>query len=203
LDNLLNAGIASEVLDNNIGYLKIIGDLDFPKSINLVEQYFNELCGVGALIIDLRSVDKGSLVLTQKIIGFFVKPGTAVGSVKLNNHFEILKSIETKGFKKFKQNFPLYILNSAFVTGPWELFSFSLQALNKSIVVGELTMGVGFANTSVDVSNNIAIEMTSAIVAGPDPTVTWNDEGVVPDYFTKPKEAVKKTYDLALTQISQ
>jgi C-terminal processing protease CtpA/Prc len=130
--------------------------------------------------------------------------------------------IETKGFKKFKQNFPLYILNASFVTGPWELFSYSLQVLEKAIVVGEVTMGVDFVNTSAKVGNNVAIEMTSGFITGPDAKGSWNDQGVVPDYYTesneakpgeakvnevklnevKPDEALKKAYSLALTQIS-
>ncbi|MCJ8269245.1 MAG: S41 family peptidase, partial [Psychrosphaera sp.] len=217
LDNVQNADIRSEMLDNNIGYLQISGDFNFPKSSELIEQYFNNIAGTDALIIDLRSIDKGSVALTQKMIGFFVEPGKAIGSIKSNNGTQILKTIETKGFKKFKQNFPLYILNSGFVTGPWELCSYSLQALEKATVVGEVTMGVGFVNTSAKVGNNLVIEMTSGIVTGPDSTVTLNDQGVVPDYYAeqdeakpgqaklnevKPDEVLKKAYNLALTQIA-
>ena len=80
LDNVQNADIRSEMLDNNIGYLQISGDFNFPKSSELIEQYFNNIAGTDALIIDLRSIDKGSVALTQKMIGFFV-PGEAIISV--------------------------------------------------------------------------------------------------------------------------
>ena len=222
LNRLQNADIGAQMLDKNIGYLKISGDFSFPKSSELIEQYFKNIAGVDALIIDLRSIDEGSVELTQKMIGFFVEPDKVIGSVKSNKGTQILKAIETKGFKKFKQNFPLYILNSAFVTGPWELFSFSLQELEKAVVVGKVTMGVGFVNTSAKVGNNLVIEMASGIITGPDVNVSWDEQGVVPQYYTesdeakpnearpnktkldevKPDEALKKAYALALVRIA-
>ncbi|CAM4141074.1 S41 family peptidase [Pseudoalteromonas byunsanensis] len=190
------ANIESKVLDNNVGYIEISGNFTFFKSSEVAEQYFKALHDVDALIVDLRSVDEGNLALTKKMLGFFIKPNETVGLIYSRNGTEKITAVGTEGVKQFDTDMPLYILTSSFVSGPWELFSYSLQEMGRAVIVGEETLGLASIEALINVGDNLTLAMTRALITGRDPSMTWNEEGVVPDYITSRESALERAYSL-------
>ncbi|OHU86492.1 MULTISPECIES: S41 family peptidase [Pseudoalteromonas] len=190
------ASIESKVLDHNIGYVEISGNFAFLKNNEVIERYFRALNDVDALIIDLRSVDEGNLSLTKKMLGFFVSPNETVGLFYSRGRIEKITATGTDNFKQFEARVPLYILTSSFVTGPWELFSYSLQETERAVIVGEETLGLASIEALINVGDNLTLAMTSAVITGRNPSMTWNEEGVVPDYPTTRESALEKARSL-------
>ncbi|EGM79313.1 periplasmic protease [Rheinheimera sp. A13L] len=193
--------ITVEVLENNIGYLKITGDFYFPNENEILEEHLKVLSDVDALIIDLRSADKIAINIAQQLISYFVEPGLAIGNLRFNQRIDTLKSFNTKGFDRFKQDFPLYIINSSFVAGSWEFFGHTLKHFDKAIIIGQETMGVGHIAKPIKVSDTMSIIMNHAVITHPVSNESWESYGVVPDYFFEGNSAFEKAVDLASSQV--
>lgn len=194
--------VTAGILDHNIGYLKITGNFRFPNSSEIIADQFRLLAGVDALIIDLRLADEAAITVAQQLVSYFVQPGTNIANVKSNQHVEALIASTTTGFEKFKQDFPLYIVNSSFVAGSWEFFGYTLQHFNKAVIVGEPTMGLGYLTKVVRISDTLAIRMNHAMILHPVSNENWDNDGVVPDYFYQSDDAYHQAYRLALEQVS-
>ncbi|OBP16264.1 hypothetical protein A5320_02310 [Rheinheimera sp. SA_1] len=190
------------ILDHNIGYVKITGNFQYPNASDMLTEQLQLLAGVDALIIDLRLADEAAIAVVQQLMSYFVQAETKIANIKFNQHVETLTAANITGYEKFKQDFPLYIVNSAFVAGSWEFFGYTLQQFNKAIIVGENTMGFDHIRKIVRISDSIAFKMNHATITHPVTTENWENDGVVPDYFYQSADAFNKAYSLALQQIA-
>ncbi len=189
--------ITTEILDHNIGYLKITGNFHYPNASDILAEQLRLLVGVDALIIDLRLADEAAIAIAQQLISYFIQSGTHIANVKFNHHVEALVAGTTVGFELFKQDFPLYIVNSSFVAGSWEFFGYTLQHFDKAVIVGEDTMGVGHIIKVVRISDTLSIRMNHAMITHPVSNENWDNHGVIPDYFFQGDAAFNKAYQLA------
>jgi hypothetical protein len=190
------------ILDRNIGYVKITGNFDYPDGHELIAQQFRLLSTVDALIIDLRQADEAAMSVAQQMTSYFVQPGTTIANLQLKDHVEPITIGNTAYMKTFKQNLPLYIVNSAFVAGSWEFFGYTLQHFDKAVIVGEKTMGVGYLSKVFKVSDSLSIRMNHALITHPISGEHWDNEGVIPDYDYDSVDAFNKAYQLAVAQLS-
>lgn len=195
--------IKVEILPHNIGYLQISGNFNFPNRQALLTEQFRFLAGVDALIIDLRLADAADIAVAQQMLSYFVPPGTKLANVKFNQHSQLLTASPSEGFEPFKQDFPLYIVHSSFVAGSWEFFSYTLSQFDKAVIIGETTMGVNQLSQVVNVSDTLAMTMTYAVITQPTSHESWENDGVVPDYFFSAKTALQKAHQLALSKVTE
>lgn len=206
---------SSDFNGTGIGFIALSGDHKKFDEQSLKET-FDMYANSKALIIDLTAVDEGGVELVQKLLGLFIDPKKTVAQLKYGDHSQALKPTSIANIKPFKPDFPVYIVHSAFVTGAWEMFSFVMQQNNKAVIVGELSMGVGFIDIKRQVSDKLFLSMTQAQFVPVNSNsskhssqdgssyraVGWNELGVIPDYPTKRDEALEKAYQLALSQIN-
>jgi len=189
------------ILDRNIGYVRISGNFNYPDSHELIARQFRLLSGADALIIDLRQADEATIAVARQMISYFVQPGTTIANLQLKDHVEPITTGNTADVQPFKQDLPLYIVNSAFVAGSWEFLGYTLQHFDKAVIVGEQTMGVGYLSRAFKVSDSLAIRMNHALITHPISGAHWDMEGVVPDYFYASADAFDQAYQLALAQL--
>lgn len=188
-----------EILSGNIGYLKLNSFYQNVSAELKADQAFGYLSGTDAMIIDLRNVEGDSISLAQYMMGFFVKHNTTLSNVLYNRqeNTEILKSSKKLGFAHFKQDYPVYILTSAFVSGTGEFFSYTLKSLKKAVIVGERTMGVALISKTHKVNELISINMPIAFLTHPVTNTNWEQEGVVPDVYVEANLSFDTAYKLA------
>jgi hypothetical protein len=194
--------IDAEVLDNNIGYLKITGNITFSDSEQIFLNEFKLLSDVDAMMIDLRLADEVSISLVQRLISYFIPADTLIGNIMFKEHTFPLTSLKVQGYDKFNKNFPLYILNSNFVAGEWELLSHTLKHFDRAVVIGEETMGLGYFTKTVKVSDKLLLKIPYALISHPVSNETWDNSGVTPDYFATDDEIMEKAYELVLAHLS-
>lgn len=201
--NDLNGTVATEISEDNVGYLKIAGNSDFDEAKELLRQSIKTLVSVDALIIDIRLAERADLSLIRELLSYFLKEGTAIGTITTNGNVENMSIQHSDGYDKFKEIVPLYILTSSFVNEEWEFFSYSLQQLNRAFIIGETTMGVALLNKAVKVGNNIVIDLPYARLTQSTTGDNWEEIGVIPDHEVSQREALNKAYKLALTKVKQ
>ncbi|WP_019026837.1 S41 family peptidase [Colwellia piezophila] len=188
-----------EILAGNIGYLKLNF---FSQSVNAelrAAHAFDYLSGADAIIIDLRDVEGESISLAQYMMGFFVETNTTLANVVYDRQkqSQILKSPKKLGFEHFKQDYPVYILTSAFVSGTGEFFSYTLKNFKKAVIVGEKTMGVAVISKKQKVNEFISINIPIAFPVHPITNTNWEDEGVIPDVNIEANLSFDVSYKLA------
>lgn len=199
--NIAKTAIAVEVLDNNIGLLKLTGDLTFSDAQQIMQDAFTLLADVDAMIIDLRLADAVPMSLVQQLVSYFIASDTLIGNVEFNHHESKLFALKTPGYEQFKEKFPLYILNSSFITGEWEFFAYTLKHFDKAVIVGENTMGLSYFTKTVNVSENLLLRIPYAKIKHPVSNEAWSDDGVIADFYAQGDAMIEKAYELALTRL--
>lgn len=198
--NIENFGFEKiEILPGNIGYLKLNYFYQNSKSELQATKAFTFLSRADAIIIDLRDVEGDSISLAQYMMSFFVEKNTTLTTMVYNkqNQTQNLKSSKNLGYEHFKHNYPVYILTSSFIAGTGEFFSYTLQHLNKAVIVGEKTMGVAFISKKQKVNEFISINMPIAFPIHPVTNTNWEQEGVVPDFNVDANLSFDVAYKLA------
>jgi retinol-binding protein 3 len=188
--------VGAEVLPGNIGYLY----LPFLNTVEATREDLDKamayLSEVEAMIIDLRDVEGESVLLAQHIISYFTPPNFELADIVSSQFVEgnKLYSAEVNGSEYFIHNFPLYILNSAFVSGVGEFLSYTLKHFDKAVVIGEQTMGVSHSTKEAQLGQHLMIRFPYATAHHTVTKSNWEGRGVVPDFEI---EAVK-SLELAL-----
>ncbi len=193
--------IETELLDGNIGYLKLSGDFLRSDRRNDLTTSLQHLASADVLILDLRDVGAASMDFAQHLTSFFLPPGTIMATVSFNAHQApiSLTSREMPGFLHLSQNFPVFILTSGFVSGPWEFVSYTLKHYDAARLVGEDTMGVSYMKRSIPVSEHAALTLYYAQLEHPVTHDNWHQTGVFADYQVSATES----FDEALTLASK
>lgn len=198
--NLINAANYGfnriEILTDNIGYMKIDHFYQNREAELAAAHAFEYLSNTDAMIIDLRDAEADSLSLAQFIMSYFVEVDTPLSQVlyEKQNKTELISAIERPKSAHFKQNYPLYILTSAFSSSSAELISYTLKHLGKAVVIGEQTMGTALIVQQREINSCLNISMPIAIPIHPKTKTNWQDNGVSPDI----ESSAKLSFDIAL-----
>lgn len=129
--------ISSKLLDDGIGYIKII-QFDSPTADDF-EKAYEDLKTKGAkkLIIDLRNNPGGLLDVVAKIADKFISDGVIVYQVDKNGKETTIDA------KKEAENIPIVILTNKGSASASEILAGSMQDNKKATVVGSQTFGKG------------------------------------------------------------
>ena len=129
--------ISSKLLDDGIGYIKII-QFDSPTADDF-EKAYEDLKTKGAkkLIIDLRNNPGGLLDVVAKIADKFISDGVIVYQVDKNGKETTIDA------KKEAENIPVVILTNKGSASASEILAGSMQDNKKATVVGSQTFGKG------------------------------------------------------------
>ncbi|WP_286264639.1 S41 family peptidase [Thalassotalea atypica] len=188
------------ILAGNIGYLKIHHFYQSQAAELQAASALEKLASTTAIIIDIRSAEGDSYSLVHFLMSYFVNDDVVLTDVlyEQQRKTKALVPISGLGSTAFKQNFPLFILTSAFVSGSGEFLSYTLKHLDKAVIVGEKTMGVALISNKRKVNDIISINVPIAMPIHPVTKSNWEGEGVVPDYPVEAVNSFDMAYELAL-----
>lgn len=192
-----------KVLAGNVGYLKLNYFHQNSKAEMKIANVMDELSTADALIIDLRTAEGESIALAQYLMSFFVEEGVVLSEVVYDkDHKKIqLKALKNNGANKFKNNFPIYILTSSFLSSSGEFISYTLKHLNKAVIVGEETMGVAYVLQKKKINDYISINIPIAIPFHPITNTNWSGIGVIPDLHSKASLSLDAAHKMALQHL--
>ncbi|APE06652.1 hypothetical protein BM528_13475 [Alteromonas sp. RW2A1] len=195
-DRVFPSTIETQLLESNIGYLGIDGDLFNEHAKSDIDSAVAYLSSATAIVIDLRSAGYVDLDVAKQFLSYFVPTGKPLATLTLaHNNTSLLVASDTRF--KMGENVPIFVATSPFVAGSWEFVAFTLQQTSKATVVGTRTMGLSYLSATKPLSEHINLVMTYGDLRHPFTQESWKGEGVIPDIPCEATDAVTAALELA------
>lgn len=167
--------VKSSVLDNHIGYIKIISFMSGTTPNEFIEA-LNNIKNTDSLIIDLRGNTGGLLDNAVFIADRFIKSGTIVDIIYRNGNKKTIKAQNDE----ICYDKPIVILVNGTSASASEILSGALKDYKKAILVGNKTFGKGLVQKVVPLPNSTGLNVTIARYLTPNGT-DINKHGINPD----------------------
>lgn len=189
--------VKSEMLDNNIGYLKLTGFEEV--SFNQFKKAYDELntAGQKGMILDLRFNGGGQLTTAQDIADLLVPEGPIVYIEEKGKEKKISKASDAN-----KIEVPLVVLVNGYSASASEVLTGAIKDYNVGKVVGTKTFGKGIVQTVLSIGDGSGVKITSAKYYTPS-GVCIHDIGIEPDYVVELPEDLRTKLTLTKEEDTQ
>ena len=167
--------VKSSVIDNHIGYIKIISFLSASTPSEFIEA-LNNTKDTDSLIIDLRGNTGGLLDNAIFVADRFMDNGTIVDIIYRGGYKRTIKA-KNEGEHLNK---PIVILVNGTSASASEILSGALKDSHKATLVGNNTFGKGLVQKVVPLPNRTGVNVTIARYLTPNGT-DINKLGIKPD----------------------
>ncbi|XP_073684694.1 retinol-binding protein 3 [Garra rufa] len=199
LAEMIKGTVKVEVLDGNIGYLKIqhiIGE-EMAQKVGpiLLEYIWDKMLPTSAMILDFRSAVTGELSGIPYIVSYYTdaEPLIHIDSVydRTSDVTIELWSMPTLLGKRYGTSKPLIILTSKNTLGIAEDVAYCLKNLKRATIVGENTAGGSIKINKIKVGDtDFYVSVPVAKSINPITCKTWEINGVAPDVEVAPEDAL-------------
>jgi len=196
---VLQSSIKLDILDGNIGYLRIdhiLGKEVVDKIGSLLlELVWNKILPTSALIFDLRYTSSGDMSGVPYIVSYFTdaEPLIHIDNVydRPSNTTKELWSMSTLLGERYGTTKPLVILTSRNTQGIAEDVVYCLQNLKRATIVGEKTAGGSVKIDKIKVSDtDFYLTVPTAKSINPMTGTSWEVKGVTPDVEVHAEDAL-------------
>ena len=197
MDRRANFGFHKvEVLEGNIGYLKIDYFSDSDEACERAVGAMKFLSGSDAIIIDLRSNGGGGgAVLPLLASYFFGSEKKSLTGVYLRATDSVEQSWTWRYVPgKRCPDLDLYILTSSRTFSAAEDFSYSLKHLKRATIVGENTKGGAHPVDVLIVKGDILTQISIGNSINPITNSNWENTGVKPDIGVPAEKALQAAH---------
>lgn len=191
--------IKSEILQNNIGYIKVSSfDDDCAKEFKQTYNELNKSNKLKGLIIDLRNngggivdeaLDMADLILDKDKIELI--------STNKNGEEEIKKSKSNPVI-----NVPIVVLVNGNTASASEIFAAALKENGKATIIGEKTYGKGVIQELISLRDGSGIKVTIEEYLTPNRNKI-NKVGITPDKEVTLPDTVTSIYNIEKTEDTQ
>jgi len=149
------------VVDNGIGYIRV--NKFTPDVSREVKEELLRLKAehqITSLILDLRGNPGGLLIEAPKLCNLFVDKGEEIVSTrgKVETWNQVLKTTDAA----YDKEIPLVVLTNRASASASEIVAGALQDLDRAVVVGQRTFGKGLVQTTIPLSYNAQVKITTA-----------------------------------------
>ncbi len=193
-----NYGVSKvELLDGNIGYLKLDYFADGKSASDTVLNAIRFLSKTFTLIIDLRDNTGGSGSMVQLLASVFL-PNVDTELLRILYRTGDTVNLKTQRIEPEFQYLsrPVYILCNNKTYSAAEAFTFIFKNKKRAIVIGETTAGAGNIAGPYSVNNKFVITIPVGTIADPLTNTGWEQKGVTPDINSNSENALDKTLQL-------
>lgn len=194
----------TDMLEGNIGYLKIDGFGPVDKVGETCTGAMMFLANTDALIIDLRDNHGGEPEMVQYLASYFFGDTP----VHLNDLYYRKGNITTeywtipvKGQKYL--NKPVYVLTSNRTFSGGEELAYDLQTQKRATLIGETTGGGANPGGEVALPEGFTAFIPDGRAINPITKTNWEGTGVKPDIAVAADTALKEAHVLALKELSK
>lgn len=190
---LVNFGVlAAEVLDGNIGYLRMRGFMDADEARDAISHAMALLANTDAMIVDVRNCPGGSADTVNYLASYFFGPERRVLMNRYNRPMgRSMESttVDVPGTRR--PDVDLYVLTGGNSASACESFAFTLQQWGRAKTVGEKTAGAGNNNMIVDVGLGLNFSISVGTAIHPKTNKGFEAVGVVPDIAVPAERAIE------------
>ena len=167
--------VKSSILDNHIGYIKIVSFMSGTTPNEFIEA-LNNTKDTDSLIIDLRGNTGGLLDNAVFIADRFINQGKIVDIIYRNGYKKSIRARD-EGIPLDK---PVVVLVNGTSASASEILSGALKDAHKATLVGNKTFGKGLVQKVVPLPNSTGLNVTIARYLTPNGT-DINKLGIKPD----------------------
>ena len=167
--------VKSSVLDNHIGYIKIISFMSGTTPNEFIDA-LNNTKNTDSLIIDLRGNTGGLLDNAVFIADRFINQGTIVDIIYRNGYKKTIKAKD----EHMALDKPIVVLVNGASASASEILSGALKDSHRATLVGRKTFGKGLVQKVVPLPNQTGLNVTIARYLTPNGT-DINKLGIKPD----------------------
>lgn len=194
-----------EVLDGNIGYLKLNKFYLDDEAQPIADHALGFLSGTDALIIDLTECVGGSPELVRHMLSYFFSDQTLLWSIINRDGVSVYDALSTRdlGPARFKSDFPVFILTSPDTASAAEMFTYALQSYGKAKTVGEGTMGIAHVVGAIPINEHFVARFSTYRSVNPITNSDWERVGVVPDTYAAPEDRLDVAVRLAKASLER
>lgn len=193
-----------EVLDGNVGYIKINKFYQDEAAKVVVDHAFGFLENADAMIFDLRDCIGGSPELVRYVLSYFFKEKSLLWRVHERGDKVVYDhlSIEGLGSDRIKSNYPLYVLVGPNTGSAAELFSYTLKHLGKAKIVGGKTVGIAHLVGAEPINQYFYGRFSMARPSNPVTNDSWEGVGVIPNNASRMEEGLEVAHSEAIKSIA-
>lgn len=196
----VNYGVlAAEVLEGNVGYLRIRGFMDIEEARDAMAHAMALLANTDAMIVDVRNCPGGSADTVSYLASYFFGPERRVLMNRYNrpmNRSTESTTVDVPG--KRRPDVALYVLTGGNSASACESFAFSLQQWGRAKTVGEKTAGAGNNNMIVGVGLGLSFSISTGTAIHPKTNKAFEAVGVLPDIAVPADQALEAARAAAL-----
>lgn len=180
-----------EILENNIGYLKLDFFPNHQDGGYLLKNTFSFLKNTDGLIIDLRENLGGNVKMLENLVSYFIPSKTTLLNVTYSSgRINKIKTTNKSPNNFYKKDVIILISENTFSAG--EAFTFIMKNFNRSKVIGGTSAGAGNIAGPYIIDKNYILTITIGEILDPIKKTGWEKTGVQSDIIIKPKKALEK-----------
>ena len=185
--------ITIEMLENNIGYLKLPALKDFEEKVKELQSQ-----GAQSLVIDLRNNGGGIVSEATDIADMLLDKGqTIISTVDKDDKKEITYSKKSTIF-----TMPITVLVNENSASASEILACSLKDNERAKIIGTKTYGKGIIQTLLSLTDGSGLKITTEEYYTPKGT-TIHKVGIDPDEEVKLPDTVKSIYSVTKDEDTQ
>ncbi len=194
-----------EIMDGNVGYMKLDGFSDTSLSGPTAVAAMNFLGYTDALIIDLRENGGGSPSLIQTLMAYLLDESTHLNSFYIRDG-DSLQQFWSAPYVPGPNmaDAELYVLTSSHTFSAAEEFTYNVKNLERGTIIGETTGGSAHPVTAYLFDGmNLMVRVSFGRAINPISGTNWEGTGVTPDIEVPADQALDTAYLDALTKLSE
>jgi hypothetical protein len=181
-----------EVLDGNVGYLKLSMIPAAREAFDEVERALRSLERTEAMVIDLRGSRGGSAQMANFLISHFTRPGLLSLAVASRGRADTVwrRTLEAVPGPR-RTEVPLFVLIDSVAGSASEDIPFVLRNLGRATLIGQTTGGAGRNNRFFALNDGMMLSVSVTRVWDPCTGREWERVGVAPDVAVPPAQALE------------
>lgn len=190
-----------ERLPGNVGFMELNGFIDPQLGGDTAVAAMAFLANTDAIIIDLRYNSGGVPGIGLLLSSYFFDKPVHLHSIEWREgEATRVEQFWTQAFvpgRRLTQQ-PLFVLTSDRTISAAESFAYSLQAIGRARVVGEVSAGGGHAGSEVRIAEHFAAFIPTGRAINPITKTNWEGKGIRPDVVVDEKQAAATAHRLAV-----
>jgi hypothetical protein len=192
-----------EILDGNVGYMRVNGVPPLDMSRPAVAAAFAFLHNTDALIIDNRGNGGGDPNTVALYVSYLSEGVPYIVNTfhwREGNRVVEFKTTEL-GEVAYGAHKPVFVLTSPGTFSGGEELSYDLQVLKRAVLVGEVTGGGANPGGPVTLGHQFVVNMPSGQPVNPVTGTNWEGVGVKPDIPVSSEAALSRAHALAVQRL--
>lgn len=206
----INFGFRSvEILPGNVGYIDLRFFADFD-SVDALERLAADaalqmIAHTDAVIIDLRDNGGGSPPMAAYLASAFLPPHSRAYMAEHYRSGEVISQTPETPVdpERRRLNTPLIVMISARSASAAEALAYTLQSVQRAVVVGQPSMGAASMARPVATPSGFVVFAPYASTLSPLTNANWEGTGVIPDVAGPVADAKNHAHQMALRMATE